>query len=159
MITAESPLSHGLYTIWLWYSSHWEMGFVYSYRIGQVCDFSGFDNYVTLKAGSQGDKLPSASLGTLVFGGLGPHYVIKATPLCQATWWGHKGMAHSPRWVPRWQPADAIGVKTPPSDSCLPLSHHCSWVLPVEALDIIEKKQTAHCAFSELLTHRICKQN
>ena len=40
MITAESPLSHGLYTIWLWYSSHWEIGFVYSYRIGQVCDFS-----------------------------------------------------------------------------------------------------------------------
>ena len=115
---------------------------------------------MTLEAGSQGDKLPSASLGTLVFGGLGHHYIIKATPLCQATWRGHKGVAHSPRWVPRWWSADAIGVKTPPSDS----SSHCpitssSWVLPAEASANIEKKQTAHCAFSESLTHRICKQN
>jgi len=55
---------------------------------------------VTLEAGSQGDKLPSASLGTLVFGGLGHHYVIKATPLCQATWGGCKGVAHSPGEFP-----------------------------------------------------------
>ena len=35
--------SHMIFIQWLWYSSHWEMGFVYSYWIGKVCDFSGFD--------------------------------------------------------------------------------------------------------------------
>lgn len=159
MITAESPLSRDLYTVTL---------ILFTLRDG-ICLFllywaglwlQWIWYYVTLEAGSQGDKLPPAYLGTLVFEGLGHRYVIKATPLCQATWRGHKGVAHSPRWVPRWQPADAIGVKTPPSDFCLPLSITSScWVLPVEASDIIEKKQTAHCAFSEFLTHRIYKQN
>ena len=115
---------------------------------GQVCDFSGFDTLWLWRLGHKGDKLPPASLWTLVFGGLGHHCVIKVRATCQATWRGDRGVFWS------ITPDEFLGYSQhqPPATSedtskwLLP--PHCpvifsSWVLSVEATDITEQKQTA----------------